>query len=52
MNLAFGMAEKLRVDAIDEILAGISVLLDFEVLPAKTRVFLWMCRIWRSSESQ
>ena len=28
VNSAFGMSEKLRVDAIDEILAGISVLLD------------------------
>jgi hypothetical protein len=28
VNSAFGMSEKLRVDAIDEILAGISILLD------------------------
>ena len=41
VNSAFGMAEKLRVDAIDEILAGISVLLDSEGFTGKNKGLLW-----------
>ena len=62
---AFGMSEKLRVDAIDEILAGISVLLDSEIFAGKNKGLLgrtfdlksinslvWTCSIRKSSESQ
>ena len=40
VNSAFGMAEKLRVDAIDEILAGISVLLDSEGFAGRNKGLL------------
>jgi hypothetical protein len=40
VNSAFGMAEKLRVDAIDEIVAGISVLLDSNDFETKCKGLL------------
>ena len=40
VNSAFGMTEKLRVDAIDEIVAGVSVLLDSDDFGAKPKGLL------------
>lgn len=40
VNSAFGMTEKLRVDAIDEIVAGLSVLLDSKDFGARSKGLL------------